>query len=106
MACPRLGLALSLRSLPLLALPPRPRFLDALTDVVLDAQYAQPPEGGDPLPYVGWGPYDDEREWRAWLHVWVANLVECPSCGADAGQPCRTHTGRIPAGSPLTTSPG
>ena len=56
---------------------------------------AQPPEG-DPLPHVGWVPYDDEREWGAWLHVWVANLVECPSCGADAGQPCRTHTGRIP----------
>lgn len=56
---------------------------------------AQPPDG-DPLPYVGFWPYDDEGECTAWLHVWVANLVECPSCGADAGQPCRTHTGRIP----------
>jgi hypothetical protein len=56
---------------------------------------ALPPQGG-PLPYVGFWPYDDEGEYTAWLHVWVANLVECPSCGADAGQPCRTHTGRIP----------
>lgn len=49
-----------------------------------------------PYPPVGFGPYDDSREHRAWLDCWIAGFADCSTCGARAAQPCRANTGSAP----------
>jgi hypothetical protein len=52
--------------------------------------------GVDLYPPVGFWPYDDSGEHRAWLECWIAGFVDCSTCGAGPAQPCRTNTGSAP----------